>query len=102
MSGALGSFDKPRQHVVTPPLAANAIHVWHLDLRDGEGPWTDMLLGPNGILDDKEKARANRFHRARDGQDFLRCHILLRLILAGYEKCLIDNDSEVISSRQFM
>lgn len=60
-----------------PRLAEGAVHVWRADLT----AVSDDLIE---VLSPDERARAERFLRARDGQLWARAHGVLRVLLGRY------------------
>jgi 4'-phosphopantetheinyl transferase len=64
-------------------LADNEVHLWGIDLdgvATGETRWR-TVLSPD------ELARADRFHFARDRQNFTATRALLRMVLGDYLRC---------------
>lgn len=61
-------------------LGSGEVHVWRVDL---DAPGADGDAEAAGLSAD-ERARAARFHFARDRERFLRGHAALRHLLAGY------------------
>jgi 4'-phosphopantetheinyl transferase len=64
-------------------LGADDIHVWRIALDPPPAACADL----GRWLDEAERARAARFHRARDGRRFIVAHGVLRLLLGAYCLC---------------
>ena len=60
-----------------PRLGDGAVHVWRADL----AAVSDHLIE---VLSPDERARAERFLKARDGRLWARCHGVLRVLLGRY------------------
>lgn len=74
-----GDFEAGRQL----SLAENEVHLWGIELdavASGEPRWR-TVLSPD------EVARADRFHFARDRQNFTATRALLRMVLGSYVGC---------------
>ncbi len=64
-------------------LLENEVHLWRIDLEavaPAESRW-------RGVLSPDEVARANRFHFARDRQNYTATRALLRTVLGRYVRC---------------
>lgn len=76
-------------------LPENEVHLWRIELdavAAGELRW-------RGILSSEEQARADRFHFARDRQNFSATRALLRILLANYAECRPEELSFVYGDR---
>jgi 4'-phosphopantetheinyl transferase len=76
-------------------LPENEVHLWRIELdavAAGELRW-------RGILSSEEQARADRFHFARDRQNFSATRALLRILLAKYLECGTEDLSFVYGER---
>jgi 4'-phosphopantetheinyl transferase len=66
--------------VPVPPLEAEQLHVWRLDL----APPTESLAGMSELLSAEEREKAARFRFERDRVRYVAAHGGMRLILAAY------------------
>ncbi len=63
-----------------PDLARGEVHVWRVPLNQNP----DRIPEQNGVLAPEEQARAERFHFAKDRNQFIESRAALRLLLSQY------------------
>lgn len=69
-----------REEIAHPPLSPDEVHVWHASLDASDALALDM----SRVLDDAERARADRFHFDIHRRRFVAARAILRMLLGRY------------------